>query len=215
MRRHFSRALLRQRRYNRSPSRCRLRATATGLLHRSQPRGGNFSARFREGLVQLWPRTIAKIGCRGNSSSESRQVAGMSPVRGDGGGAMPRQEAQELDCLSVEPAASLGAEGDKAASSGTAEFGVSAVTLAPGSIACAAWQGVSAGVGLASSCEGGHDCASRASWDPCRMGRPLATTSMRRSSATGTSRFMSASRTLRATLATTLYPILTASARDG
>ena len=47
-------------------------------------------------------------------------------MRGDGGGTMPRQEAQELDGLSVEPAASFGAEDDKAASSGAAEFGASA-----------------------------------------------------------------------------------------
>ena len=45
-------------------------------------------------------------------------------MHGDGGGAMPRQEAQELDCLSVEPAASLGAEDEKAASLGAAEFEV-------------------------------------------------------------------------------------------
>ena len=43
--------------------------------------------------------------------------------------------------------------------------------------------------------------ASSASCEPCQRGRPLATTSMRRSSETGTSRFMSASRTWRATLA--------------
>ena len=43
--------------------------------------------------------------------------------------------------------------------------------------------------------------ASIASWAPCHKGRPFAMTSMRRASATGTSRFMSASRTLRASLA--------------
>ena len=43
--------------------------------------------------------------------------------------------------------------------------------------------------------------ASSAGCEPCQRGRPLATTSMRRSSETGTSRFMSASRTWRATLA--------------
>ena len=113
-------------------------------------------ARFCEELVQLRPRTVAKIGCQGQleqGSSEgslcgdckeagpSRHPSsdrGRSRVRGDGGGTMPRQEAQELDSLSVEPAASLGAEDDKVASSGTAEFGVSAATLAPGSsIDCA------------------------------------------------------------------------------
>ena len=66
---------------------------------------------------------------------------------------------------------------------------ISAVTLAPGSsIDCAAWQR-------------GWASPRRASWGPFHKGRPLATTSMRRSSATGTSRFMSASRTVRATLA--------------
>ena len=43
--------------------------------------------------------------------------------------------------------------------------------------------------------------ASSASWEPCQRGKPFATTSMRRSSETGTSRFMSARRTWRATLA--------------
>ena len=38
-----------------------------------------------------------------------------------------------------------------------------------------------------------------ASWEPCCKGRLFATTSMSNASATGTSRFMSASRTLRAT----------------
>ena len=123
----FSRAFLRQRRYRRSQSRSKRRATATGLLRRSQPRGGTCqraSACFREELAQLWPRTVAKIGCRGQLEKGSSEGSlcgdceeagpsrhpggdrGRSQVRGDGGGAMPRQEAQELDCLSVEPAAS-------------------------------------------------------------------------------------------------------------
>ena len=38
-------------------------------------------------------------------------------------------------------------------------------------------------------------------WEPCQSGGPLATTSMRRSSETGTSMFMSARRTFRATRA--------------
>ena len=66
------------------------------------------------------------------------------------------------------------------ASSGTAEFGLSAVTHAPGSsIGCAAC--------VALRVRGGTIVASSASGDPCHKGRPLATTSMRRSSATGIS----------------------------
>ena len=81
-------------------------------------------------------------------------------MHGDGGGAMPRQEAQELDCLSVEPAASLGAEDDKAASSGAAEFGISSVTLAPGSSESAAQPGRVFARGWVSTrrVRGEHDC---------------------------------------------------------
>ena len=94
-------------------------------------------------------------------------------MRGDGAGAMPCQEAQELDCLSVEPAASLGAEDEKAASSGAAEFGVSAVTLAPGSsIVCAAWQGVCAGAGFA-SLKGGPDCCVKGELGPVQQGETI------------------------------------------
>ena len=73
---------------------------------------------------------------------------------------MPRQEAQELDCLSVEPAASLGAEDDKAASSGAAEFGISSVTLAPGSSESAAQPGRVFARGWVSTrrVRGEHDC---------------------------------------------------------
>ena len=89
---------------------------------------------------------------------------------------MLRQEAQELRYFGAEPAAKFRANDNQAASPGMAELRVSVVALAPGSrIDCAAGLHISAGVGL--------------------------TTSMRRASATGTSRFMSANRTLRATRA--------------
>ena len=69
-----------------------------------------------------------------------------------------------------------------------------AVTAQPGWTSARGWASPS-------RVRGDTIVASRASWDPCQRGRPFATTSMRRASAIGTSTFMSARRTLRATLA--------------
>eukprot|EP00439_Symbiodinium_sp_Y106_P056293 s3465_g7.t2 len=111
--------------------------------------------------------------------------------------------AQELHRLGAEPAANLDADNDEAALPGACELRVGLVSLtARGSIDSAAGLDVGAeGWASPSRVKGDTIVASRASWDPCQRGRPFATTSMRRASATGTSTFMSASRMLRATLA--------------
>ena len=66
-----------------------------------------------------------------------------------------------------------------------------------------AWPGRASAPGCASPARviGLTMVASIACWEPCQSGRPLATTSTRRSSETGTSMFMSARRTFRATRA--------------
>ena len=178
-----------------------------------QKQGGQVKLPTARSSCSSGPGTVAKTGCRGQLEQRSSEGSlcgdckeagpsrypggdrGRSQVRGDGGGAA-------LSCRTVEPAASPGAEDEKAASLVAAEFGVSAVTLAPGSsIDRAAWQGVCAGWASPRRVRVDTIVASRASWNPCHQGRPLATISMRRSSGTGTSRFISASRTLRGILA--------------
>eukprot|EP00439_Symbiodinium_sp_Y106_P056877 s2756_g8.t1 len=84
-------------------------------------------------LMMEWPHPLC------GAVQARRGDRGRSQVRGDGGGTA-------LSCRTVEPAASPGAEDEKAASLVAAEFGVSAVTLAPGSsIDRAAWQGETIG----------------------------------------------------------------------
>eukprot|EP00439_Symbiodinium_sp_Y106_P086980 s2122_g37.t1 len=131
---------------------------STGQVARSVEPAGLWS---RPDIVQL--------------SSEEIEIQALVRIQVAGAWERRRRDATPTGAgLSVEPAASLGAEDDKAASSGAAEFGVSAVTLAPGSsIDCAAWQGVCAGVGLASWCEGGHDCCVKGELGPVPQGETI------------------------------------------
>ena len=109
------------------------------------------------------------------------------------------RQAQELHGLSAKPAANLDTDNDEAAPPCPGEFWVGVVSLpVRGGRDSAAWLDIGAGVGLAEPRKGRHDIGIEG---PCQRGRPFATTSIRRASAIGTSTFMSARRTLRATLA--------------
>ena len=74
-------------------------------------------------------------------------------------GPVLREQAQELHGLGAEPAASLDADNDEA------------LTAQPGSTSARGWASPS-------RVEGDTIAASRAVWDACQSGRPVATTSM-------------------------------------
>ena len=82
------------------------------------------------------------------------------------------------------------------------DFGVGVATLAP---CCELKSEAGSRVGalprLAEASDGLTQVVWTASWAPCHSGKPLQTISIRRASATGTGRFISASRILRATRA--------------
>ena len=200
----------------RARSQCSCKLRAYGALEAA----ASVPARIGEDLMQIRHGPLAQLGGRGQLE-QRRRVGALSRDRehtgpsrdpgGDGGGlhvsgdrrhAMACEEAQELHCFGAEPAADLDADHNESTAPRALEFRVGLEALAPCSGRhCASRLHVGARVGFAASGEGETMVASSASCEPCQRGRPLATTSMRRSSETGTSRFMSASRTWRATLA--------------
>ena len=115
---------------------------------------------------------------------------------------MSREQAQELHGLSAKPAANLDTDNDEAAPPCPHEFWVGVVSLpVRGGSDSAAWLDIGAGVGLAEPRKGRHDSGIEGELGPVPEGETVATTSLRRASAIGASTFMSARRTLRATLA--------------
>ena len=112
-------------------------------------------------------------------------------VRGYGG--EPHKQALPHGRFSTEPPSDFDTRDHQAAATGAHKLGVRLASLAAG---CPnerlAWPGVSPGR-LACS-RGLMMVASMACWEPCQSSSPLATTSMRHSSATGTSMFMSVPR---------------------
>ena len=115
---------------------------------------------------------------------------------------MLSQEAQEGGSFSAEAPANLNPEYDEPRPSGALELWVGLAPFASGCVLHAAAGRVSAPARAEPvRVTGLTIVASIASWAPCHGGKPLATTSMRRASLTGTSMFMSQTRTFRATCA--------------
>ena len=117
---------------------------------------------------------------------------------------MPRQEAQELHNFGAEPAANFRANDNQAASPSMAKLRVGVVALAPGSRIDCALSGCTSARGWAWPCRVRGETIV---WHQ-RLTETHATAAGRWQrprcavrSATGTSRFMSANRTLRATRA--------------
>ena len=175
-------------------------------------------ARLGEKFVQLGLWAFSELGGggeleeRGRALSCDRQEPG--PARNPAGNRgrsgcgrnsrrlMSREQAQELHGLSAKPAASLDADNDEAASPGAGEFRVGLMSLPArcGNDSTARLD-ISTRVGLAKPREGRHDSGIEGELGPVPERETARKTSMRRASATGTSTRMSASRTLRATLA--------------
>ena len=103
--------------------------------------------------------------------------------------------AQELHGLSAKPAANLDTDNDEAATPGSVSL------LVRGGRDSAAWLDIGAGVGLAEPRKGRHDSGIEGELGPVPEGETVRDNFDARASAIGTSTFMSARRTLRATLA--------------
>ena len=104
--------------------------------------------------------------------------------------------------LGAKASAYLDADDNKAATARTCQFRVCVASSAPLGIVRDPSQLCVSSVLRPSRPHHGRDYGGiKGDCDPCHEGRPLATTSMRRASATGTSMFMSATRTFRETRA--------------
>ena len=157
-----------------------------GALH--SPPGGSSrrdAAKARCAATARMPLHLTTHAAR----AAVRREAGTSPARS-------RQQADAASGAHLPPSIPNTSEHHLAAAARPLQLGISLALFA----ACSLGKN-DAGAGWPSRPRGLTSVASTASCSPCHRGSPLQTTSIRRASCMGTSRFMSASRTFLATRA--------------